>query len=373
MAYLKRYLTDQVVRDLDTKMVFIAGPRQVGKTTLAKHLFGKHKQGYLNWDITKDREAILKQQLPVSKLWIFDEIHKYTKWRNYLKGVYDQFGKIHKILVTGSARLDYYRRGGDSLQGRFHLLHLDPLSVKELKIKSQPDFDKLFQLGGFPEQFFRGSEIEAKRWSREYRQRLIQEDLLSLETVKDLGSLELLMMRLPELVGSPLSINALREDLQVSHKAVSNWLDIFSRIYAIFRLSPFGAPQLRAVKKEQKHYHYDWTLVDDEGSRFENMVAVHLLKWVHFENDTKGRYLELRYFRDVDSREVDFIVTEKTKPIMAIECKSSDKDVSKSLSYFKERFPSCAAWQISRLGKKDYLSKQEIRVCNAITFLQELV
>ncbi len=373
MSYHKRYLTLQIEQDLKRKMVFVAGPRQVGKTTIAKHLLGKNKKGYLNWDIAEDRAAILQQQLPTSPIWVFDEIHKYQKWRNYLKGVYDQFHSSHQILVTGSARLDYYRRGGDSLQGRYHYLRLDPLSVAELKINNQSGLDQLLELGGFPEPFFNGQQIEAKRWSREYRQRLIQEDLLSLENVKDIGTLELLMLRLPALVGAPLSINALREDLQVSHKAVSNWLDIFTRIYAIFRLSPFGSPLLRAVKKEQKYYHYDWTLIDDKGPRFENMVGLHLLKYVHYESDVKARDLKLHYFRDVDGREVDFIVTEKSKPIMAIECKSSDKDVSQSLRYFKLRFPKCETWQVSLSGTKDYLSPDKVRVCNALTLLKELV
>ena len=368
-----RYLTQQVIDDLARKMVFVAGPRQVGKTTLAKQLLLPSKLGYLNWDIASHRELILKHELPDAPLWVFDEIHKYREWRNYLKGVYDQFADEHQILVTGSAQLDCYRRGGDSLQGRYHYLRLHPLSVAELKMAHQDDIHQLLALGGFPEPFFSSDQIEAKRWSSDYRHRLIEEDLVKLEQVNNLSSLELLMIRLPELVGSPLSINALREDLQVSHSTVANWLDIFTRLYAIFRVSPFGAPSLRAVKKEQKHYHFDWTLVKNPGARFENMVAVHLLKWVNFEEDTKARALELRYFRDVDGREVDFIVTEEGAPILAVECKWSDGNVSKGLHYFKKHFPSCPAWQITMEEGKDYLSKEGIRVCSAIKFLSTLV
>jgi len=373
MKYKSRYITHQVKKDLHQKMVFIGGPRQVGKTTLAKHFLPPSTLGYLNWDIPSDREAILKYELPDSPIWIFDEIHKYTHWRNFLKGIYDQYAKKKEILVTGSARLDYYRRGGDSLQGRYHFLRLNPLSIAELKIKDLKNALQLLNLGGFPEPFFTNEIIEAKRWSREYRQRLIQEDLIKLEHVKDLGTLELLMMRLPSLVGSPLSIKALSEDLQVSHATVSNWLNIFERLYAIFRTPPFGAPKLRAVKKEQKHYHYDWTLIDNLSIRFENMVAIHLLKWVQFEEDTKARDLELRYFRDIDGREVDFIITEKMKPIMAIECKWDDTDIHKGLKYFKAHFPHCHCWQISMVGKKNYISKNEIRVCNALKLLSTLV
>ncbi len=174
-------------------------------------------------------------------------------------------------------------------------------------------------------------------------------------------------------MGSPLSINALREDLQVSHKSVSNWLNIFERLYAIFRISPFGAAKIRAVKKEQKHYQFDWSLVPEPGYRFENLVASHLLKWVQYQEDTQGRDLELRYFRDVDGREVDFIVTENNNAIWAIECKWGDAEVSKSLKYFKTRFASCEAWQISAIGKKDYVSGEGIRVCPALPFLQSLI
>jgi len=353
-------------------MVFVGGPRHVGKTTMAKHLLGQSTQGYLNWDIAAHREAILQQELPTSPMWVFAELHKYKQWRNYLKGIYDQYGE-KKILVTGSARLDYYRHGGDSLQGRYHYLRLNPLSIAEVNHTSQTTLEALLNLGGFPEPFFSSSEIESKRWSREYRERLIQEDLLSLEQVRDVGTLELLMLRLPRLVGSPLSINALREDLQVSHKAVSHWLDIFERLYAIFRVPPFGSPLIRAVKKEQKHYHYDWTLIDDTGLRFENLVAVHLLKWIQFLQDSEARPIELRYFRDVDGREIDFIVCQQSKPIIAVECKWDDVRLNKPLRYFKQRFPDCEVWQISMMGHKDYLSPEGIRVAPASIFLSNFI
>lgn len=372
MQNFKRYLYKQVSLDLSDKMVFIGGPRQVGKTTLALQLT-KNKKGYLNWDVAEDRDRILKRELPDSPIWIFDEIHKYRPWRNYLKGIYDKNHGSRRMLVTGSARLDYYRRGGDSLQGRYHYLRLHPLSVAEIGIKTQNDFTKLLLLGGFPEPYFKGKQIEAKRWSREYRNRIIQDDLASLERIHDVGNVELLMIRLPELVGSPLSINAVREDLQVSFKAVANWLDILERLYAIFRLSPFGAPKIRAVKKERKHYHFDWSIVKDDGARFENLVACHLIKWIHFRQDTCGEEIDLRYFRDVDGREVDFIVVEDEKPVLAVECKYDDAPLHRGLIYFKERFSECECWQISAKGNKDYISKNGIHVCQAVKFLKDLI
>lgn len=367
----ERYLKKQAFQDLEKKMVIIGGPRQVGKTTLAKDILG-NRSGYLNWDIAEHREAILRREYPVSDLLVFDEIHKYKSWRNYLKGLFDGKDPALSILVTGSARLDYYRHGGDSLQGRYHYLRLFPLSCGELGINTTHDFAELLELGGFPEPFFSSSTIEAKRWSREYRKRLIYDDLQSLERVRDIGNLELLMLRLPDLVGSPLSINALREDLQVSHKSIANWLDILERLYGIFRLSPFGAPRIRAVKKEQKHYHFDWTLVKDDALKFENMVAVHLLKWICFQEDTEGREVELRYFRDVDRREVDFVIMEDMQPVVFLECKWNDAPIGNGLKYLKARFPDCQAVQISAVGKKDYVSSQNIRVCPALTYLKSL-
>jgi uncharacterized protein len=285
-----RYLTAQVRQDLLGKMAFVAEPLQVGNTTLAKGLV-RRRRGYLNWDVPEDRERSLRRELPVSSLWVFDEIHRYRLWRGYLKGAWDGRSRGQQVLVTDSARLDYYRYGGDSLQGRYHLLRLHPLSVAELGLTTASQLRDLMTLGGFPEPWFGASEKQARRWSREYRSRLLREEMADLERVSDLGRLELLALRLPDLVGSPLSINALREDLQVSHSTVARWVEILERLYAVFRLPPFGAPRLRAVKKEQKHYHLDWTVVPGEPQRFENLVAAHLLKWVHLQQDTEGRDL----------------------------------------------------------------------------------
>ena len=372
MAETKRYLERQVRDDLKRKMVFVAGPRQVGKTTLAKRLPGAAK-GYLNWDVAEHRERILSGELPPAPLWVFDEIHKYRRWRGFLKGVYDVKREQQRILVTGSARLDLYRYGGDSLQGRYHLLRLHPFSVAELGIRTAKELGDLLDLGGFPEPFLSGSKREARRWSREYRNRLVRDDIDSLERVQDLGTIEMLMMRLPSLVGAPLSANALREDLQVSHKTVVKWLGILERLYAIFQIAPFGAPRIRAIKKAPKHYHLDWSLVPEPPQRFENLVASHLLKWVHWLQDSEGRDLELRYFRDTDGREVDFVVTERGKPTLFVECKWGDAKVDGSLRYLSAKYPAVEAWQISATGNKDYVTPAGIRVAPAIELLSRLI
>lgn len=369
---LRRYLQSQVEYDLARKMVFVGGPRQVGKTWLGKAVIGDER-AYLSYDVAPHRAAILRRELPATGVWLFDEIHKYRGWRNYLKGLYDQFGPRQRILVTGSARLDLYRFGGDSLQGRYFYLRLHPLSFAELGGDSASDLSDLLALSGFPEPFFGGSESEARRWSLVYRERLVREEVTALETVSDLGKLELLMLALPERVGSPLSINSLREDLQVSHPTLSRWLDVLERLYAIYRVAPFGAPKLRAVKKERKHYHFDWTAVPEPGTRFENLVAGHLLKWAEYQVDTQGRRVELRYFRDIDGREVDFVLTHDGKPIGFVECKLGDATVSSGLKYLLARFPGVPAWQVSPAGAKDYVSAEGIRVCPAHVLLRQLV
>jgi len=372
MENAERYLSSQVRKDLKRKMVFVAGPRQVGKTTLALGIPGA-LEAYLNWDVPEHRERILARELPPGSLWIFDEIHKYRAWRDYLKGLYDSPERTQQILVTGSARLDYYRFSGDSLQGRYHLLRLHPLSVAELGVETEDELDQLSTLGGFPEPFFSSSEVEARRWSREYRSLLIREEVTNLERIQDLGRLELLMLRLPELVGSPLSLNALREDLQVSHKTVAHWVDVLERLYAIFRLAPFGTPAVRAVKKARKHYHFDWSLVSDPGARFENLVASHLLKWVQHQQDTLGKDLSLRYFRDKDGREVDFVVLDRLEPVLFVEVKASERPLDKGLAYLKARFPKVEAWQIHGHGDKNVRTPEGIRLAPALTFLQSFV
>jgi len=265
-----RYLRDQVEQDLERKMVFVAGPRQVGKTTLALSIPGA-TDGYLNWDVAEHRERILRRELPPGPLWVFDEIHTYRTWRNYLKGLCDGRRNGQRILVTGSARLDLYRYSGDSLQGRYHMLRLHSLSVAELGLHSEGDLQPPLTLGRFPEPFFGGSEVEARRWSREYRNLLIREELSSLERVHDLGN------------------------------------------------------------------------------------------------------LELRYFRDVEGREVDFVVVDRRTPVMMVECKLADAPADRNLRYLKARFPDCPAWQISASGHKDFVTPEGIRVSPAIPLLATLV
>ena len=235
----KRYLAGPIEADLAKKMVLLSGPRQVGKTTLARKVLGGDS-GYLNWDVAEDRERILRRQLPATRLWVLDEIHKFRGWRNYVKGLWDGRRPGQRILVTGSANLELYRFGGDSLQGRYHLHRLHPLSAAELDLAKPAELLDLLTLGGFPEPYFSASEVEARRWSREYRNLIVREEMAGLERVVDLGRIEQMMLRLPDLVASPLSVNSLRGDLQVSHKQAEHWLQILERLHAIFRVPPLA-------------------------------------------------------------------------------------------------------------------------------------
>jgi predicted AAA+ superfamily ATPase len=367
---ITRYISAQVKSDLQKKMVFIGGPRQVGKTTLSKSL--QKDFSYLNWDESSHREIILKNKLPPEGLVILDELHKYKLWRNWVKGKFDTLNETHQFLVTGSARLDLYRFSGDSLQGRYFYFRLHPLSVAELGISNKGQFLDLLYLSGFPEPYFSGNLRDRARWARDYRTRFFREDLASLERVDDLGTLELLMLRLPDLVASPLSINSLREDLQKSHKTISRWVDIFERLYGLFRISPLGGAKIKAVKKEQKHYHYDWALCPDDSQKLENLVACHLLKWVHYKEDTEGSELELRFFRDSDGREVDFVVTDGLKPVFLVEVKMSSKEISASLKYLKAKYPTAKAFQIHLDEKTDYVAN-DIRCMPAWKFLKDFI
>ena len=373
-----RYLRPFIEKDLKEKMVFIGGPRQVGKTTFALHILGspkgKEDPAYFNWDSVAHRRKIIQEEIPKTpSLLIFDEIHKYTRWRSFVKGFFDLHYPKQKALVTGSARLDYYRKGGDSLHGRYHYYRLHPYSLRELS--SHPtlnDLNLLLKFGGFPEPLLKGAETSWRRWQNERLSRILNVDLRDLEQVKEVSLLEVLLQALPERVGAPLSLQSLREELQVSHDSIRRWLKIFENIYLCFRISPYGAPTIRAVKKEQKLYFWDWSQVSDPGARFENLVASQLLKYCHLREDTEGYRMELRFLRDTDKREVDFVVLQDHRPLFAVECKTGEKSASPSALYFKERTKIPKFYQV-HLGAKDYGHEETfVRVLPFLTFIQEL-
>ena len=355
---MDRYLKCAVEEDLNEKMVFIGGPRQVGKTTLALDILNSDQTSpaYLNWDLVSVKKTLLKGEIPSDgQLLVFDEIHKYKNWRNLIKGFYDSLGDNRKILVTGSARLDYYRRGGDSLQGRYHYLRLHPLSLYEIRQfnSNVSEFKRLMDFGGFPEPFLKADKRHWRRWQKERRTRVVQEDLVSLEQVKEISQLGLLAEILPERVGSVLSINNLRSDLVVAFETAERWVTILENIYYCFRIAPYGLPALRTAKKEKKLYLWDWSLCESESARFENLVASNLLKYCHYLEDTEGYAMRLLFLRDSTGREIDFVVTRNGCPEFAVECKTGDSSLSKNITYFAARSNVPVFYQV-HMGCRDY-------------------
>jgi len=397
----KRQVYQKIKQDLEHKMVLLAGPRQVGKTTLAIDFIKEYSGIYYNWDEDADRALIQNSRLDFGKeLWVFDELHKFRLWRNWLKGKYDKYGKEHKILVTGSAKLDAYSRGGDSLQGRYFAQRLHPFTLAELLEAELPEdvelyplmqreidekvakeiIKDMFQLGAFPEPFLGSSVRLAKRWRSSYGARLVREDIRDLESLINLDKVEVLYSHLPHTVASPLSINSLREDLEVSFESVRDWIKILEKNYACFRLAPLGGKRImkniRAVKKEQKLYMWDFPLVEEKGNRFENFIACHLLKFVHWLEDIHGENVELRYFRDSRGHEVDFIVLKDSKPWMAIEAKKSAQSLDPNMKYLLERVKIPYAFQVHLEGedyyKVDDINGAKVSIIPAWRFLGNL-
>ncbi len=367
-----------ILQDLEHKMVFVAGPRQVGKTTFALQMLGAESNehpAYLNWDFPPVKEPLLRGELPAGqKLIVLDEIHKYHDWRNLVKGIFDKYRSSRQFLVTGSARLDYYRRGGDSLQGRYHLYRLHPINLRDVYTNpNKSDVENLLKFGGFPEPFFKGEEIFWRRWQLERQKLVLQEDMISLEKVREVSKIELLHFLLAERVGSPLSVNSLREDLSVAHETVEHWLQILENLYLTFRISSFSSSKIRAVKKEKKLYFWDWSLCKDSGARFENLVGSQLFKYCNFREDTLGYKMDLCYIRDTDKREIDFVVVEDGKPKFAVECKLGEKQVSPHIKYFSLRMDIPKFYQVN-MGDSDFENiDYRVRVLPFWKFTEELV
>lgn len=374
-----RYLTEYIREDLkNDPMIFIAGPRQVGKTTLALSFLENIDQydapqdhpAYLNWDIRDKRKIILSGSLPKEKIIIFDEIHKYKDWRNYLKGIYDQYKSKCRIIVTGSAKLDFYGRGGDSLQGRYVFYRLHPLTLNDPQALNM---NQLLKLGGFPEPFYKGDEVYWARWQNLRSKRLIEEDLIYLEQVRDLSKIEILMDVFPDRVASLLSINSLREDLSASQQSIQTWIKILENLYFCYPVTPYTGSELKSIKKECKYYLWDWSLVEDKGRRVENFLASCLLKYCHIREDRYGEKLKLHFFRTKDKRGIDFLVTKKNKPLFAVECKSGSKNLSSHLKSLRSHFKDIPFFQ-TYLGDEHLVdSKFNVEIIPLEKFIREIL
>ena len=372
----QRYLSSMVEEDAfaSGKMAFVSGPRQIGKTTLGKELL-RHPSNYFTWDDISFRRAWLKSpKAALSSVGagpvVLDEIHKDRRWKNHLKGYFDTVGAAQGLLVTGSARLDLYRRGGDSMLGRYLPYRLHSFSVGECEMPPTPDemplrkpvipWSDLMTLGGFPEPLFAGSAAKAMRWSRLRLERLIQEDVRDLRNIGDLAGLRALADILPERVGSLLSINSLREDLGVAYGTIKAWLDVFEALYLCFSLRPYTTRLTRSVAKAPKLYLFDILQIpkDNPGARRENLTALHLLKACDYWTDTAQGVFELRYLRNKDQREVDFVILRDKKPWQLIECKSNDVQIASDLRSFQERIKAPHAIQLVEKMGYDRVDKE---------------
>jgi predicted AAA+ superfamily ATPase len=386
----ERYLTSPVLEDLSQKMVFIGGPRQVGKTTFAREIVSRHfkAEAYFNWDNRTHRKSIMDGLWPGdADLIILDEIHKYKKWKTLVKGYYDVLKTRYSFLITGSARLDIYRKGGDSMLGRYHYYRLHPFSLaevlgahsalkifRELAIPDQKASEELISLdkfGGFPEPLIKQNSRTLRRWHNEKADRLFREDIRDIHQIRDIYGVQRLGDILPDRAGSQLSINSLREDIDVSHRAVSNWMNVLESFYYSYRIFPFASKRFRALKKEPKLYLWDWSEIPDDAARFENCVGSHLLKLIHFLQDYEGYRAELHYLRSIEKKEVDFLVTINGKPWFAVEVKLNDTNVAKSLHYFKKKLDIPFCYQVVRKSGMD-IFKDGIRVVSADRFLLSL-
>lgn len=338
-----RYIQQNILKDLNQKMVFISGPRQTGKTTLVENLITGKKSIYLNWDDVDGRRNILARNwVDENEIIALDEIHKYSRWKNFLKGTYDTQKSKHKFIITGSARLDLYKKGQDSMMGRFFSWRLHPLCLSELRHyfndKTENLISKLLEFGGFPDPFFYGDSTYAKRWRNERVNLIFRQDINEIENVRDISVLEAFYFLLRERVGSEVVLSNIARDLEIAPKTAKLWLSLLERTYALFVIMPYSKNLAKAIVKTPKVYFYDNGEVEGEiGSRFENLVANHLLKKIQFLEDSTGDKYELNYIRDRNGPEVDFLIIKNKKPILLIEAKVNDNVRSKSLYYFMEK------------------------------------
>lgn len=387
----------------NSQMLFLVGARQVGKTTVSKLVSDKYKESiYLSWDVIKDRQLILSGQdfiediLPSNilreekPLIIFDEIHKYKDWKNYLKGFYDLYKNKFNILVTGSARLDVYKAGGDSMMGRYFQYRIHPLSVQELASTEMPvnqikaplmlsntQLNNLYKYGGFPEPYLQAREDFLRQWHSFRDKQLFSEDIRDLSNIHEVGQLEVLATILKEQVGQLLNRSNLARKIQVDASTISRWITVLERFFFCYTIKPWSKNITRSLIKEPKIYLNDWSLIDNEGAKFENFIASHLLKSVDLWNDLGIGEYGLFFIRNKDKREVDFLVTKNNKPWFLVEAKlSANNRISSSLEYFKKQLQCPHAFQV--VMNLDYVNQDCFKHTEPIivpvsTFLSQLV
>ncbi len=392
--YLK-VIQDHFVRN--RQMLFLSGPRQVGKTTSS--LTAATPENYLNWDNEAHRAVILAGPEAVAKhfglfdlavslpIVVFDEFHKYRHWKRFLKGFFDTYEKKLRIIVTGSARLDVYKRGGDSLMGRYFLYRLHPLSVRELadcalrnteigQPIDSPDFDILLQYGGFPEPFIQRNDRFMHQWQRLRFELLFKEDLRELTRIQDIGQIEILAQMLAKQTGQLVDYTSLANSIKVSSPTVQRWVRALSSLYYCFTIQPWSKNVSKSLIKQPKIYLWDWSMAKDAGARNENFIASHLLKAVQFWTDAGFGDYGLYYLRDKLKREVDFLVSKNGEPWFLVETKTSEKGISPSLHYFQKETKAPHAFQVileRPYIDQDCFSRNDPVLVPARTFLSQLI
>ena len=335
---MERYLNTALSEELGNKILLLTGPRQCGKTTLSKMLHADYQ--YINYDLAEHRLLLREKSWDRQRsVIIFDELHKMTGWKAWLKGIYDVEGLPPALLVTGSARLAAFRKTGDSLAGRHFQFRLHPLDLKEAlaftDLGRDEIFDRLMTVGGFPEPFLNGAQRYYNRWKRSHVDLILKEELLTLSAVRDIQSIETLIELLRSRVGSPVSANSLARDLQKSPNTIQHWLKLLEDLYVIFKVAPYHKNIARALLKEPKYYFYDNGMVQgDEGTRLENLVACALFKEIHRAQDVDGENVDLYFIKNKDGQEIDFLVTREKQPYQLVEVKWKDASLSQNFKRF---------------------------------------
>lgn len=379
-------------------MAFVSGPRQVGKTTACRSL----SSAYLDWDNLNDRRVLLAGPSAVAErlgleqlaekpmVVVLDEIHKYRGWKAFLKGFHDTYGDRVRVLVTGSSRLDVYRRGGDSLMGRYFPFRMHPFSIAELLDPALPgatlirpprrlpdvEYKALLEHGGFPEPFLKRDQPFSRRWQALRKEQLLREDVRDLTRIQELGQLDVLAELLLERSGSQIVYANLSRDIGVSIDTIRRWIDTLAGLHFCFLVRPWFKSVGRALRKEPKAYLRDWSLVEDPGARAETFVACHLLKAVEGWTDLGLGRFDLHYLRDKEKREVDFLVVRDRKPWFLVEVKKADTALHPALAYFQKATGAPHAFQavmdLSPIAT-DCFSRRDPVVVPASTLLSQLL
>ena len=371
----KRYLSRCLSEDVKHKILLITGPRQCGKTTLAKQLGSSFD--YLNYDEHEHHKMIIEKSWDRQKKYIiFDELHKKKKWKLWLKGLYDTEGLPPGIVVTGSARLDTHKKTGDSLAGRFFHFRLHPLDLKEIKHLRicSPDeaIERIFSVSAFPEPFLKTKKSFYGKWTKTHLNIILRQDIFHIESIKSISSIETLVQLLRDRVGSPLSYTSLAEDLNCAPKTVKNWLNILENLYIVFKITPWHKNLARSLVKSPKYYFYDIAQVRDPSAQLENLTACSLLKEIHFREDVKGENWNLFYLRNKEGKEVDFLILKNNQPSSLIEVKKSQDYISQGLLFFSKKFKNIQKVQIVQKLKREKTFPDGVEIRKAAPWLSKL-